>query len=90
MYDDGGEERGEPGDLRSPSADRQDQARCHPLRLAILAILASGRTLAASEIADELPRTPGLALLRYHLGVLRRANLVDEKAEGTRRIFSLI
>lgn len=89
MHDDGGEGHGGPGKLRSPSADRQDQARRHPLRLAVLAILASG-PLAVSEIASELPRTPGLALLRYHLGVLRRAELVSEKAEGTRRIFSLI
>lgn len=89
MYDDGDEERGKPGKSRSPSTD-QDQARRHPLRLTILAILASGGTFAVSDIASDLPRTPSLALLRYHLGVLRQADLVDEKVEGTHRIFSLI
>jgi hypothetical protein len=47
-----------------------------------------GRTTA--EIRSELPDDPSLAPLKYHLGVLREAELVCERKEGTRRIFNLV
>jgi predicted ArsR family transcriptional regulator len=78
VHDDEGNGRGEPGELRAPLADQRDQARRHPLRLAILAIFTNDGALTVSEIADELPGTPKPALLRYHLEVLRQAELISE------------
>lgn len=87
MYKDGCEERDDHSKLRPPT-DQENHARRHPLRFAILAILASG-TRTAGGIRHELPENPSLAVLRYHLGVLREAELVSEREEHTRRIFSL-
>ena len=90
MYGDGREDRDDPAGLRTFRAGCEDHARRHPLRLAILAMLASGGPRNVAEISGELPGAPSLSVLRYHLGVLHQAELVTEKAEGTRRIFAIV
>ena len=57
-----------------------------PSRRAILACLAD-RPRAVGELADELPISrPAVS---QHLKVLKAANLVSERAAGTRRIYRL-
>jgi DNA-binding transcriptional ArsR family regulator len=57
-----------------------------PSRRAILACLAEGPR-AVGELADELPISrPAVS---QHLKVLKAANLVSERAAGTRRIYRL-
>ncbi len=73
--------RDEPGELRlRESSNPQDYARSHPLRLAILALLSSKRRpeRSAEDLSTELPDFPTLAVVEYHLGVLRRVGLISE------------
>jgi DNA-binding transcriptional ArsR family regulator len=57
-----------------------------PTRRAIFERLAGGPK-AVGEIADELPVSrPAVS---QHLKVLKRAGLVTDRAEGTRRLYQL-
>ena len=57
-----------------------------PSRLAIVTCLAE-RPRAVGELADELPISrPAVS---QHLKVLKTAGLVDDRAEGTRRVYRL-
>lgn len=57
-----------------------------PHRRQILRLLGAGE-LAVHEIADQLPISrPAVS---RHLRLLKDAGLVDEQAQGTRRIYSL-
>jgi hypothetical protein len=55
----------------------QDQARKHGLRLKILA-LAQRRcqSLDPNDLRRELPDRPAVAVIEYHLSVLKRAQLL--------------
>jgi repressor of nif and glnA expression len=58
-------------------ANREDAARQHPLRAAILALLAKdGRAMSAAQIRAELAHDPALAAVAYHLKVLGEIDLV--------------
>jgi predicted transcriptional regulator len=61
------------------------------LRLAILALLASKRhpERAADDLRVELPDFPALAVVEYHLGVLREVGLVSEREVGSTTIYGL-
>jgi DNA-binding transcriptional ArsR family regulator len=57
-----------------------------PTRREILRLLASGE-LAVGHLADALPVSrPAVS---RHLRILKRAGMVDERAEGTRRYYRL-
>jgi DNA-binding transcriptional ArsR family regulator len=57
-----------------------------PQRRAILTLLADGPR-AVGELATDLPVSrPAVS---FHLRLLRQAGLVEERREGTRRIYSL-
>jgi DNA-binding transcriptional ArsR family regulator len=61
-------------------------ALAEPMRLAIVEQLAK-RPMAVGELAARLPVTrPAVS---QHLKVLKEAALVQDRAEGTRRIYSL-
>ena len=61
-------------------------ALAEPMRVAIVEQLAR-RPMAVGELADRLPITrPAVS---QHLKVLKEAALVRDRAEGTRRIYSL-
>lgn len=72
-----GDDVGEPG-LDPAPADLQDYARRHPMRVAILALLASGHggQRSPAELHDELPEAPDLAVVEYHMRVLCKVGLV--------------
>lgn len=61
------------------SARRKEHAGLHPLRIAILDLLSgTGRPeLPATALCHELPGTPSLALVTYHLEVLLDVGLVQ-------------
>jgi hypothetical protein len=57
--------------------ERQDRARRHPLRLLILAqAQRPGQSLDPRDIRRELPKRPAVAVIEYHLRVLREAGLI--------------
>jgi DNA-binding transcriptional ArsR family regulator len=59
------------------------RAVCHPKRLAMLGYLAGKESgTEEDELADVLGLTP--PLVKYHLGVLRSANLVANVEESVR------
>jgi predicted transcriptional regulator len=59
------------------NANREDAARQHPLRTAILALLAeSEEAMSLSQIQAELPHDPALGAVTYHLRVLGEIDLV--------------
>ena len=62
----------------------QDFARSHPTRLSILALVAKneGRSLDPPDLGHDLPKKPDIAVVSYHLGVLRSAHLLPLKAPG--------
>lgn len=93
MLDQGKDARDEPGELRlHQPTDPQDYARSHPLRLAILALLSSKRCpeRAARDLSAELPGCPDLAVVEYHLGVLRQVELVSEHETGASAVYGLV
>ena len=54
-----------------------DRVRRHPLRLEILALSACrGRSLDPENLRRELPERPSLAVIAYHLSVLRQVGLL--------------
>jgi hypothetical protein len=55
---------------------RRDQARSHPLRLAILALAVQGKSLEPDDLRRELPTRPAVRVIRYHLLVLRQVELL--------------
>lgn len=55
---------------------RRDQARSHPVRIAILALAAQGNWMDPEDLHQELPNRPPLALIEYHLLVLRQVGLL--------------
>jgi len=58
-------------------AARQDSARRHPLRLKILALsLRRNRSRGTDDLRRELPERPAVAVIEYHLLVLRQAKLL--------------
>lgn len=68
-----------------PAADPFD-ALGDPHRRTILTLLAS-RELSVQEIADELPISrPAVS---RHLRLLKQAQLVTDRAEGTRNVYRL-
>ena len=55
----------------------QDYARSHPLRLQILALASKrSRSLDPHDLRRELPDRPGVAVIQYHLLVLKRVELL--------------
>ena len=68
---------------------RQEKARRHPMRAAILRNLSGGRKLPATAICQELPDSPSLSMVAYHLNVLVDAKLVRVGGEFPARVFSL-
>lgn len=92
MYDEGDHGRGEPGELHRPQpANPQQYARSHPLRLAILALLASKRhpERSVGALSAELPDSPASVVVEYHLRVLRNVGLVGKRDTGSNAIYSL-
>lgn len=63
------------------------EAIAEPRRRQILQLV-NGRELAAGEIASHFPDVSRPAVSQ-HLTVLRGAGLVDERREGTRRLYSV-
>ena len=61
---------------------RQDDARRHPLRLNILALAVQSRGtwLNPDDLHRELPDHPAVAVIEYHLLVLRRVDLLPSRA----------
>jgi len=60
-------------------AERQEYARSHPLRVMILALIVQGggvRSLDPEDLRQELPKHPAVAVIEYHLRVLRDAKLL--------------
>jgi len=58
-------------------AAAQDRVRRHPLRLKILALsVRRGGSLDPRDLRRELPDRPNVAKIKYHLLVLRQANLL--------------
>lgn len=55
---------------------RRDQARRHPLRLGLIALSAQGKSLDPEDLRRELPDRPSVAVIEYHLMVLREAELL--------------
>lgn len=77
--------------LAEPPADLRDQARRHPLRLAILALLASKRNgdRSLADLRAELPNSPAEAVVNYHLGVLRSVGLIRRDGDDSSAVYSL-
>lgn len=70
---------------------RQDYAPGHPLRLNILALAEKRhQSLDSEDLRRELPERPAVAVIEYHLLVLRQVGLLppDRHAEVTREKFS--
>ncbi len=65
---------------------RREEAASHPLRRAMLAILGEGRRLPATALCHELPESPSLSLVHYHLSVLVNAGLVERIEDPTARL----
>jgi hypothetical protein len=56
-------------------------ARKHPLRLKILALSARrSRSLDPDDLKRELPDHPAVAVIEYHLSVLRQVDLLPSPA----------
>ena len=64
---------------------RRDEAASHPLRRAMLGVLAEGRRLPATALCHELPESPSLSVVHYHLSVLVDAGLVERIEDPTAR-----
>jgi DNA-binding transcriptional ArsR family regulator len=62
------------------------QAIAQPTRREILRLLAGGE-LSAGEVASRFSVTQ--PAISQHLKVLKQANLVNERREGTRRLYSV-
>lgn len=68
----------------------QEQARAHPLRRAILALLTDHAALPALAVSRELSSAPSLSVVAYHLRVLCAAKLVKGSGDPADRIYSLV
>jgi hypothetical protein len=56
---------------------KQDYARRHPLRLHLIALsVRRGQSLDPEDLRRELPDRPAVALIEYHLRVLRQVGLL--------------
>lgn len=55
---------------------RRDQARRHPLRLTLIALSVQGKSLDPEDLRRELPDHPSVAVIKYHLLVLRQVELL--------------
>lgn len=55
---------------------RRNQARCHDLRRAILALYAQGKSMDPDDLRRELSAHPAVVLIKYHQLVLRQAGLL--------------
>lgn len=54
-----------------------DHLRSHPMRLHIIALsVRKGQSLDPKDLRRELPDHPAVAVIDYHLRVLRRADLL--------------
>lgn len=75
------------GDIRS----RQEKARGHPMRAAILVLLSENRGggLPATAICDEFHDAPNLSTVAYHLLVLCRAELVMAEGDPAAPVYAL-
>jgi len=64
----------------------RDQARCHPLRLSIIALSVQGKSLDPDDLRWDLPDGGSVAMIEYHLLVLNRVGLLppmEAKARST-------
>jgi DNA-binding transcriptional ArsR family regulator len=68
------------------NADRMLEALAEPVRRQIVERLVD-RPSAVTELADDLPI--GRSAVSQHLQVLKRAQLVTDRAAGTRRIYQV-
>lgn len=76
MYDD--EQREREKSLRR----KRERAGLHPIRMAILNLLSGGkRELPATALCHELPDSPPLSVVTYHLKVLLDAGLVNANGD---------
>jgi hypothetical protein len=55
---------------------RRNQARRNDLRLSILAVATQGKSLDPEDLRRELPDRPAVAVIEYHLLVLRQVELL--------------
>jgi DNA-binding transcriptional ArsR family regulator len=55
----------------------RERARWHPLRVAILDLLAGGEESTAADLCERLAPAESLSVVAYHLRVLQEAELVD-------------
>ncbi len=61
---------------------KRERAGLHPIRMAILNLLSGGkRELPATALCHELPDSPPLSVVTYHLKVLLDAGLVKTNGE---------
>lgn len=64
---------------------RRDQARSNPLRLKVLALAVKrGQSLDPDDLRRELAERPSVALIEYHLRVLREVGLLLANPPGTK------
>lgn len=56
--------------------NREDAVRQHPLRAAILTLLAEDGPLSAPEIRVQISKDPSLGAVAYHLRILEETDLV--------------
>jgi DNA-binding transcriptional ArsR family regulator len=69
------------------NASRENSARTHPTRAAILALLAKDeQMMSALQIRAGLPSDPARAAIAYHLKVLEETRLVSS-ADGYYKLF---
>lgn len=59
---------------------RRNLARSHDLRLGILSLVTQGNSMDPEDLRRELPTHPAVALIEYHLLVLRQAGLLPAVA----------
>ena len=69
-----------------PDVEATFRALADPTRRQILALVKEDH-LSAGEIAERFPMTR--SAISQHLRVLRQANLVTERRQGTRRLYQL-
>jgi DNA-binding transcriptional ArsR family regulator len=68
------------------TADAVLRALAEPQRLRILRVV-GGRELAAGEVAEQFDITP--QAVSQHLRVLKDAGVLNERRDGTRRLYSI-
>jgi len=78
-------------DAPDPESERQMagyfKALAHPARIRILRLLLEGSETSCGRLVEALPLAQ--STVSQHLGMLKRAGLVTERAEGPRRLYAV-